>query len=58
MCPSCITTTAAIVAGASSTGGILAVCVAKFRRFFAASRLGLIHKTPIHQTKEKQNAIN
>jgi hypothetical protein len=53
MCPSCITTTAAIVATAGSGGGILAVCLTKFRKFFAANLPGLIHKTPIHQTKEK-----
>jgi len=50
MCPSCLTTTAAIVATASSTGGILAVCLTKFRTFFKSNLLGLIRKTPIHQT--------
>lgn len=44
MCPVCIASTAAIVAGAGSTGGILAVCIAKFRRFFSLNRLGLIQK--------------
>jgi len=34
MCPACIETTAIIVAGAGSAGGVLAVCVGKFRRFF------------------------
>lgn len=53
MCPSCIANTAAIVATASSTGGILAVCLGKFRNFFKANLLGLIHKSPIYQTKEK-----
>ena len=33
MCPACIASTAVMVAGAGSTGGILAVCVGKFRRF-------------------------
>jgi hypothetical protein len=30
---------------AASTGGILAVCIGKFRRFFRANRLGLFQKT-------------
>jgi hypothetical protein len=37
--------TAVMVAGAGSTGGILAVCIGKFRRFFRANRLGLFQKT-------------
>jgi len=45
MCPACISSTAAIVAAATSSGGILAVCIGKFRKFFIASDLGLIHKT-------------
>jgi len=34
MCPACITSTAVIVAGAGSTGGLLAVCIGKFRKLF------------------------
>ncbi len=45
MCPACIASAAAIVAGAGSTGGILAVCIGKFRKFFRVNRLGLIQKT-------------
>lgn len=45
MCPVCIASTAAVVAGAGSTGGILAVCIGKFRKFFRVSRLGLFQKT-------------
>jgi hypothetical protein len=41
MCPVCIASAAAIAAGAGSTGGILAVCIGKFRNFFRANRLGL-----------------
>jgi hypothetical protein len=48
MCPACIASTAVIVAGAGSTGGILAVCIGKFGKFLRASRLGLLR-----QTKEK-----
>jgi hypothetical protein len=44
MCPACIASTAVMVAGAGSAGGILAVCIGKFRRLFRASRLGLFRK--------------
>jgi hypothetical protein len=39
MCPVCIANAAVMVAGAGSTGGILAVYVGKFRRCFQAHRL-------------------
>ena len=39
------------VAGAGYTGGILAVCIGKLRRFFRANRLGLFQKTK--EKKEK-----
>jgi hypothetical protein len=45
MCPVCIASTAVMVAGAGSTGGILAVCVAKFRKLFRASRPNLIQNS-------------
>jgi len=45
MCPARIASTAVMVAGAGSTGGILAVCIGKFRNFFRANRLGLFQKT-------------
>jgi hypothetical protein len=45
MCPACIASTAVMVAGAASTGGILAVCIGKFRTFFRTNRLGLFQKT-------------
>ncbi len=44
MCPACIANTAVMVAGAGFTGGILAVYIGKFRKFFRAS-LGLFQKT-------------
>jgi hypothetical protein len=44
MCPACIASAAAMAAGAGSTGGILAVCVGKFRRFVKANGLGLFQK--------------
>ena len=45
MCPACIASTAAMVAGAGSTGGILAVCIGKFGEFLRANHLGLFQKT-------------
>jgi ketopantoate reductase len=39
MCPVCIASTAVMVAGAGSTGGILAVCISKFRNFWMRPRL-------------------
>jgi hypothetical protein len=45
MCPACIASTAVTVAGAGSTGEILAVCIGKLRKFFRASGLGLFQKT-------------
>ena len=44
MCPACIAGTAVIVAAASSSGGILAVCIAKCRRIFKANGLSLFQK--------------
>jgi hypothetical protein len=45
MCPACIGSTAVMVAGAGFTGGILAVCIGKFRKFFRARGLALFKKT-------------
>jgi hypothetical protein len=45
MCPAYIASAAVMVAGAASTGGILAVFIGKFRRFFRANGL--------QKTKEK-----
>jgi hypothetical protein len=45
MCPACIASTAVMVAGAGSTGGILAVCIGKFRKFYRVNRLGLFQKS-------------
>ena len=44
MCPACIASTAVMVAGAGSTGGILVVCISKLRKLFRASGLGLFQK--------------
>jgi hypothetical protein len=45
MCPVCIANAAAVVAGAGSTGGILAVCIGRFKRFFTANRPAEFQKT-------------
>jgi len=45
MCPACVASTAVMIAGAGSSGGILAVCISKFRKFFRASGRGLFQKT-------------
>jgi hypothetical protein len=48
MCPACIASAAVMVAGAGSTGRILAVCIAKFRKVFKATG-----RSPFQKTKEK-----
>ncbi len=45
MCPACIESAAVILAGAASTGGILAACIVKFRKVFKATSLGLFPKS-------------
>ena len=45
MCPACIASTAVMVAGAGSIGGILAVCIGKLRKSFRASGLRLFQNT-------------
>jgi hypothetical protein len=45
MCPICIANAVAMVAGAGSTGGVLAVCIGEFKRFFTANR-------PVQEIKE------
>jgi hypothetical protein len=44
MCPTCIANAAAIVAGAGSTGGVLAVCIGELNKFFAAASPGAFQK--------------
>ena len=45
MCPVCVANTAVVIAGAGFTGGILAVCIGKVRKFFRARGLSLFHRT-------------
>ena len=44
MCPACIASAAVMAAGAGSAGGILAVCIGKFRNFFRTNGPGLFQK--------------
>ena len=44
MCPACIESTVVMVAAAGSTGGILAVCIGKFRNFLSASGRALFQR--------------
>jgi len=53
MCPVCIASTAAMVAGAGSTGGILAVCIGKFREFFRTNGLSPFRNFFSLRAKEK-----
>jgi hypothetical protein len=39
MCPACIESTVVMVAGVTSTGGVLAVCISQFRKLFNFSCL-------------------
>ena len=67
MCPFCLATiglivagAAAMAAGAGSTGGILAVCIGKFRKFFKANGFSLLQKNKEklrwqHATREMLN---
>jgi hypothetical protein len=45
MCPACVANTAVMIAGVGFTGGFLAVCISKFRKFLRASSFGLFKKT-------------
>jgi ABC-type uncharacterized transport system permease subunit len=37
MCPACIASTAVMVAGAGSMGGILALCIGKLKTWFGTN---------------------
>jgi hypothetical protein len=55
MCPVCIASTAVMVAGAGSTGGILALCIGKFRKLLRAGNLGLLQKAKDKEEKSYGN---
>jgi hypothetical protein len=44
MCPVCVASAAVIAAEAGSAGGILAVCIGKFRKAFGTNVFALIQK--------------
>jgi hypothetical protein len=44
MCPACIASAAVMVAGIGSTGGILTMCIGKFRKLVRANRLACFRK--------------
>jgi len=44
MCPACISNAAVLAVAAGSTGGILSVCIGKFRKVFRANGLALFRK--------------
>ena len=53
MCPACLATLAMIVVGASSTGGLAALVVNKFRNDTSAKLTATVSKMKGNQTKEK-----
>ena len=55
MCPACLATLAMIVAGASSTGGLAALVVSKFRDDTSAKVNVAVGKIEGNQTKEKES---
>jgi hypothetical protein len=52
MCPACLAALAMIVAGASSTGGLAALVVSKFRDDTSAKLNVAVSKIEGNQTKE------
>jgi hypothetical protein len=60
MCPSCIASTALMVAGAGSTGAILAVCIGRFRKIVQSewSRSGSKNKGEIRWQQGKRETRN
>lgn len=53
MCPACIASTAVMVAGAGSTGGILAVCINRWKVFFRANHFGRTRKATENSNDDK-----
>jgi hypothetical protein len=54
MCPVCIASTAVMIAGAGSTGGVLAVCIVKFKSVFKSSRSFSARRNTIAKSKETE----
>ena len=55
MCPACLATLAMMVVGASSTGGLAALVVSKFRDDTSAKVNVAFSKIEGNQTKEKES---
>ena len=53
MCPACMATLAMIIAGATSTGGVAAVLVSKFRVKMGAKETIAVRELKELQIKEK-----
>jgi hypothetical protein len=54
MCPACMASAAVMAAGAGSTGGMLAVSIGKFRKFFRANEFFMANGVSvIRKIKEK-----
>jgi hypothetical protein len=49
MCPACISNAAVLAVAAGSTGGLLSVCIGRFRKGFQSGCLALFRKV-----KEKE----
>jgi hypothetical protein len=55
MCPACIASAATLAIGVTSSGGAVALVVAKVRRITGFRKLSLGSKAPVSQIKEKQS---
>ena len=54
MCPACVANAAVMVAGAGSTGGLVALCIRKIRRIFRTNHTGLFQKRKEKEDDNKQ----
>ena len=55
MCPACLTTTALVVAGATSAGGLTALAVKKLRIWTGAKVIVTVRATPSRDRKLHQH---
>ena len=53
MCPACIANAAVMAAGVGSGGGVLAVCIGRFRKVFGAKVFGANRPGLFQKRKEK-----
>jgi hypothetical protein len=54
MCPVCVASTAVMVAGAGSAGGILALCIARFKKSLLVTGLALFQKSGLILSQKKE----